>query len=144
MPPPAHLQSHPNTIDKSSLPSAMYRAPPRPPPTPPNRQSALRYMLGKADSLHGSFFSIGHPADSVDWVFRGVRLSVVRRTYSEADPANILYEIHMPSALLGFNGFLYAYVMHPRRDTEANRDAFKRCLEELMSSRSLSSFEQTA
>ena len=59
-----------------------------------------------------------------------------KRTFSHAVPTNIVYEIHMPKDLLGqaaVKGYLIAYVLQPTANKEANRSAFKRCLQQLES-----------
>ncbi len=101
-----------------------------PAPPLPTRYSALMYLAGRADFTASSFFTPNNQQKDLVWNFEGLTLGVKKRTLSMADPANVTYEIYL-GQLLRRGAVLLACVLRPKEDVEANRAAFKRCLEEL-------------
>ena len=101
-----------------------------------DRRSALLYLLREADAVDSSFFNTttgteGRPK-VLPWTFHGLELTVKKRTLSQANsPSNITYDVNLGELLQGSNKPLLAYVLRPKSDPEANRAAFKRCLEDL-------------
>ena len=102
----------------------------------PDRRSALRYLLTAANYMDINFFKpsrvVVEGEDHLSYNFFGNILEVRKRTVSDAEPANVAYEIRlgdlMPSTL---SRPLLVYVMLPKADKVANRTAFKYCLDEL-------------
>ena len=108
-----------------------------PPPAPTiDRRSALLYLLREADAVDSSFFNTTTgtegPPKVLPWTFHGLKLTVKKRTLSQANsPSNITYDVNLGEFLQGSTKPLLAYVLRPKGDPEANRAAFKRCLEDL-------------
>nr|VWO97181.1 Uncharacterized protein [Ganoderma boninense] len=108
-----------------------------PPPAPTiDRRSALLYLLREADAVDSSFFNTTTgtegPPKVLPWTFHGLELTVKKRTLSQANsPSNITYDVNLGEFLQGSTKPLLAYVLRPKGDPEANRAAFKRCLEDL-------------
>ncbi|KAM5541270.1 hypothetical protein V8D89_005199 [Ganoderma adspersum] len=102
-----------------------------PPPPPPDRFTALLHLAGMVPYIQTSFFTASktrHPDLTVD--FQGFPLIVKKRTLSLADPSNVAYEIRL-GTLYPRGTALVATVLYPKADPEANRAAFKRCVEQL-------------
>ena len=95
------------------------------------------YLLSAADHLRRDFFKPSKEPEEGEQEFEcqyaGFKLRVRKRTKSDAKPVNVVYEIHL-GALLGSRNSkaLLAYVLYPKDDTEANREAFKCCLRDLV------------
>ncbi|KAM5541280.1 hypothetical protein V8D89_005209 [Ganoderma adspersum] len=108
-----------------------------PPPPPPDRSPALAYLWSAADYLDPAFY-MRAPANeppegrTANWSFQGLTLSITKKLFSQAKPTNITYYVSLGDLTPGTK-YLVAYVLNPRDDNlwQANRAAFKRCLEEL-------------
>ncbi|PIL34803.1 hypothetical protein GSI_02590 [Ganoderma sinense ZZ0214-1] len=82
------------------------------------------------------FFSIRGRPETRRWDFEGVTLEVTKRSYSQAEPAHISYQINL-GPVLPEKDRLIVYVKHPKDDDVvdglvANCAAYKRCLDDLI------------
>ncbi|KAM5541242.1 hypothetical protein V8D89_005171 [Ganoderma adspersum] len=105
-----------------------------PPPPAPDRRSALMHLLHVTDFVDASFFipsRIIAGNGEIGCNFQGLQLRVKKRTLSDANPANVVYEVNLGALMPQNSKPLLAYVLHPSTDAEANRAAFRRCLEDL-------------
>ena len=104
--------------------------PPQPAP-PPTRYSALMFLIEKADNTADDFFEIDYTkAQRLRFDFGNIRLTVNKRTYSEAHPENITYEISLGALMPKNSKVFFAYVLSPKGPA-LNREVYKRCLQEL-------------
>ena len=98
----------------------------------------MRYLCSEI-----SFFTASttrHP--DLNLKFQAYPITVRKRTLSLADPSHVTYDIDLGDLYPAST--LKAAVMHPKGDPQANRAAFKRCVEELASEPELDMSEKDA
>ncbi|PIL34805.1 hypothetical protein GSI_02592 [Ganoderma sinense ZZ0214-1] len=118
-----------------------------------DRKSALRYLKAVADVIpvEGGFFSFRGPRVERSWqVSAEVKLTVIRRSYSQAEPTNISYQIDLGSLMPPpaedetTKDYLTVYVLRPKDDIVANRVAYQRCLDDLIANEASFSSQKPA
>lgn len=89
------------------------------------------YLAGTVPYVARSFFTASkerHPDLRLN--FQGFPVVVRKRTVSVADPSNVTYEIRLGQLYPQYE-YILATVLYPKDDPEANRAAFRRCVEQL-------------
>ena len=110
----------------------------------PSQYLPLLYLRDQADDISDDFFTIDYTnSQTLSWKYKGVKLSVHKRTYSEAEPKNITYEVFLGTFMPDGSEQFLVSVLEPKGPA-LNRAAYKRCLQELAEKESFEMSQKTA